>query len=39
MATWQSGMFQEDDMREAMTASQEKRTPVFDDLLPDDDVL
>lgn len=35
IATWQSGMFQPDDMREAFTAKAEKREPVFPDLLPE----
>ncbi|MGI9371740.1 MAG: enoyl-CoA hydratase-related protein [Hyphomicrobiales bacterium] len=39
IATWQAGMFREGDIREAMTAHQEKRTPEFDDLLPDKDVI
>ena len=34
IATWQSGMFQPDDMSEAFTAKAEKRDAVFDDLLP-----
>jgi enoyl-CoA hydratase len=34
IATWQSGMFQPDDMTEAFTAKAEKRDAVFDDLLP-----
>ena len=35
IATWQSGMFQPDDMKEAFTAKAEKRNPVFPDLLPE----
>ena len=35
IATWQSGMFQPDDMAEAFTAKSEKRPPVFPDLLPE----
>jgi len=35
IATWQSGMFQPDDMKEAFTAKAEKRDPVFPDLLPE----
>lgn len=35
IATWQSGMFQPDDMKEAFTAKAEKREPVFPDLLPE----
>ncbi|MCW2776376.1 MAG: Enoyl-CoA hydratase [Frankiales bacterium] len=35
IATWQSGMFQQPDMVEAMTARVEKREPVFPDLLPE----
>jgi len=34
MATWQSGMLQMPDVMEAMTAGQQKRKPVFDNLLP-----
>ncbi len=34
VATWQAGMFQPRDMAEAFTAKAEKRTPVFDELLP-----
>ena len=34
IATWQSGMFQPDDMTEAFTAKAEKRAAVFEDLLP-----
>jgi len=34
IATWQSGMFQPQDIAEAFRARQEKRTPVFSDLLP-----
>ena len=32
IATWQAGMFLSDDLREAATAMQEKRAPVFQDL-------
>jgi enoyl-CoA hydratase len=39
IAVWQSGMFQDGDMHEAMTAKQEKRPAQFDDLLPDKDVI
>jgi enoyl-CoA hydratase len=35
IATWQSGMFQPDDMMEAFQAKSEKRAPVFPDLLPE----
>ena len=35
IATWQSGMFQQPDMVEAMTAKLEKRDAVFPDLLPE----
>ncbi len=35
IATWQSGMFQQPDMVEAMTARMEKRDAVFPDLLPE----
>lgn len=35
IATWQSGMFQPDDMMEAFAAKGEKRPPVFPDLLPE----
>lgn len=34
MATWQSGMFKAPDVKEAMRAGAEKRTPKFDNLLP-----
>ena len=34
IATWQAGMFQPDDVREAFGAKQEKRKPAFQDLLP-----
>ena len=35
IATWQAGMYNpETDMREALTARQEKRPPKFADLLP-----
>ena len=34
MATWQSGMFKKPDVKEAMQAGAEKRTPKFDNLLP-----
>lgn len=36
MATWQSGMLQMPDVLEAMSATKEKRSPVFEDLLPID---
>lgn len=39
MATWQSGMLQMPDVSEAMSAAKEKRSPVFEDLLPQDDKL
>ena len=35
IATWQSGMFQPDDMAEAFTAKSEKRPAVFPELLPE----
>ncbi len=35
IATWQAGMFQPADMREAFTAMAEKRPAVFPDLLPE----
>ena len=35
IATWQSGMFQPDDMMEAFAAKAEKRPPVFPELLPE----
>lgn len=35
IATWQSGMFQPDDMMEAFTAKAEKRDAVFPELLPE----
>ena len=35
IATWQSGMFQPDDMAEAFTAKAEKRDAVFPELLPE----
>ncbi len=35
IATWQSGMFQPDDMAEAFTAKAEKRPAVFPELLPE----
>ena len=35
VATWQAGMFQPKDMLETFAAKGEKRTPVFDDLLPE----
>jgi enoyl-CoA hydratase len=35
IATWQSGMFQPDDMMEAFAARSEKRPAVFPDLLPE----
>jgi enoyl-CoA hydratase len=34
IATWQAGMFQPDDVREALGAKQDKRKPAFQDLLP-----
>ena len=34
MATWQSGMFKAPDVKEAMQAGAENRTPKFDNLLP-----
>jgi enoyl-CoA hydratase len=34
IATWQTGMFQPDDMMEAFAAKADKRDPVLDDLLP-----
>jgi enoyl-CoA hydratase len=34
IATWQAGMFQPQDVKEAFGARQEKRSPVFQDLLP-----
>ena len=34
IATWQSGMFQPDDMMESFRAKQEKRDPEYPDLLP-----
>ncbi|MDG2502801.1 MAG: crotonase/enoyl-CoA hydratase family protein [Porticoccaceae bacterium] len=34
MATWQSGMLQAPDVREAMQAGAEKRAPKYDNLLP-----
>jgi len=34
IATWQAGMFQPQDVKEAFEARQEKRKPVFQDLLP-----
>ena len=34
MAVWQAGMFYSNDLFEAATANAEKRTPVFDDILP-----
>jgi enoyl-CoA hydratase len=35
IATWQSGMFQPDDMMEAFAAKSETRDPVFPELLPE----
>ena len=35
IATWQSGMFQPDDMMEAFAAKSEKREAVFPELLPE----
>ena len=37
IATWQAGMFQPHDMQEAFVARAEKRTPVFQELLPEPD--
>ena len=34
IATWQAGMFQPQDVKEAFGAKQEKRKPAFQDLLP-----
>lgn len=34
IATWQTGMFQSQDVAEAFKAREEKRTPEYDDLLP-----
>jgi enoyl-CoA hydratase len=34
IATWQTGMFQPADMREAFAAKAEKRDPEYADLLP-----
>jgi len=34
VATWQAGMFHGEDTKEAFEARQEKRKPVFEDLLP-----
>ena len=34
IATWQTGMFQPQDMAETFKAKMEKRDPEFDDLLP-----
>jgi enoyl-CoA hydratase len=34
MATWQSGMLQMPDIMEAMSSGQQKRKPVFENLLP-----
>ncbi len=34
IATWQSGMFQPQDVTECFSAKQENREPTFDDLLP-----
>jgi enoyl-CoA hydratase len=34
MATWQSGMLQMPDVMEAMSAGQQKRQPIFENLLP-----
>ncbi|GAC29987.1 crotonase/enoyl-CoA hydratase family protein [Brumicola pallidula] len=34
MATWQSGMLQMPDVMEAMSAGQQKRQPMFENLLP-----
>ena len=32
MATWQTGMFQMPDIQEAMSAAQERRKPVYEEL-------
>jgi len=34
MAVWQSGMFYSNDLFEAAAANAEKRTPIFEDILP-----
>ena len=34
MATWQAGMLQQEDLREAMAAQKEKRAPEFEDIWP-----
>jgi len=34
IATWQAGMFFTADLKEAMTAKQQKRDAAYDDLLP-----
>ena len=39
VATWQAGMFQEEDVREGLSAQIEKRKAEFDDLLADKDLF
>jgi len=39
VATWQAGMFQEEDMREGISAQVEKRVAEYDDLLADKDLF
>ena len=39
IAVWQTGMFQPADMMESFAAKAEKRTPNFDDLLPERDAI
>ncbi len=39
VATWQAGMFQEEDMREGISAQVEKRAAEYDDLLADKDLF
>jgi enoyl-CoA hydratase/carnithine racemase len=39
VATWQAGMFQEEDMREGISAQIEKRAAEYDDLLADKDLF
>ncbi|MCU0311299.1 MAG: crotonase/enoyl-CoA hydratase family protein [Acidimicrobiales bacterium] len=39
IATWQTGMFQPDDMAESFAARAEKRDPVYPDLLPSPDTF
>jgi enoyl-CoA hydratase len=34
IATWQSGMFQQQDIAEAFSAKEEEREPQYEDLLP-----